>query len=67
MKLATDERWQEFQLDIGDKAYLRLHKGSYLSGIPKAKIGQRQVGPFEVEKVIGSKAYKLKLPADWKI
>jgi len=67
MKLAADERRQEFQLAVGDKAYLRLHKGYHLPGIPKAKIGQQRVGPFEVENVVGSNAYKLKLPAHWKI
>ena len=40
MKLAADKRHQEFQLAVGDKAYLRLHKGYHLPGIPKAKIGQ---------------------------
>ena len=60
MKLAADERHQEFQLDV---VYLCLHKGYHLPGVPKAKIRQRRVGPFEVEKVVRSNAYKLKLPA----
>ena len=62
MKLAADKKRSEFSLAVGDKAYLRLHKGYHLPGIPKAKLGQQRVGPFEVLAIIGSNAYKLRLP-----
>ena len=53
---------------MGDKAYyIHLYKGYHLAGIPEVKLGQQQVGPFEVLKCIGSNAYKLKLPDHWKI
>ena len=68
MKIHTDRKREEFLLKPGDKAYLRLHKGYHLPGVPKAKIGQQRVGPFEVEAVVGGgNAYKLKLPKSWKI
>lgn len=49
MKIVADKRRQEFFLAVGDRAYLRFHKGYHLPGVPKAKIGQQCVGPFEVE------------------
>jgi hypothetical protein len=67
MKLSTDKKRSEFSLAVGDMAYLRLHKGYHLPGIPKAKLGQQRVGPFEVLAIVGSNAYKLKLPESWKI
>jgi hypothetical protein len=67
MKLATDKKRLPFTLAVGDKAYLRLHKGYHLPGIPKAKLGQQRVGPFEVLAIVGSNAYKLKLPETWRI
>jgi hypothetical protein len=67
MKLSADKKRSEFTLAVGDKAYLRLHKGYQLPGIPKAKLGQQHVGPFEVLAVVGSNAYKLSLPPTWKI
>ena len=67
MKIVTDKKRLDFSLAVGDKAYLRLHKGYHLPGIPKAKLGQQRVGPFEVVAVVGSNAYKLKLPDSWKI
>jgi hypothetical protein len=67
MKIATDKKRLDFSLAVGDKAYLQLHKGYRLPGIPKAKLGQQRVGPFEVLTIIGSNAFKLKLPETWKI
>ena len=67
MKASTDKKRQDFTLAVGDFAYIRLHKGYHLPGIPKAKLGQQRVGPFEVEAVVGTNAYKLKLPTGWKI
>src|SRR5204863_2485466 len=48
MKLHADRKHEDFTLAVGDKAYIRLHKGYHLAGIPKAKFGQQRVGPFEV-------------------
>jgi len=68
MKIHADRKREEFLLKPGDKAYLRLHTGYHLPGVPKAKIGQQRVGPFEVEEVVGGgNAYKLKLPKSWKV
>lgn len=62
-----DKKRSEFNLAVGDKAYIRLHEGYHLPGIPKPKIGQQRVGPFEVEAIIGTNAYRLKLPPHWRI
>lgn len=37
---------------------VNIHKG-----VPKAKIGQQRVGPFEAKAITALNAYKLKLPA----
>ena len=67
MKLHADRKREDFTLAIGDKAYIRLYKGYHLAGIPKAKLGQQRVGPFEVLKCISSNAYRLNVPDHWKI
>jgi hypothetical protein len=38
-----------------------------LKGIPKSKLGDQRVGPFEVVEKVGGLAYKLLLPLEWKI
>jgi len=67
MKMHADKSRQEFELKVGDKAFIRLHKGYHLPGIPKPKIRQQRAGPFEVETIVGTNAYKLKLPTTWRI
>jgi transposase InsO family protein len=54
-------------LNPGDKAYLRLGAGYKLRGVPKAKLGQQRVGPFEVIRKVGQQAYELRLPPEWRI
>ena len=58
---------QEFILKAEDKAFIYLNKRYHLPGIPKAKIGQQCARPFEVEVVMGTNAYKLKLPSTWHV
>jgi len=57
---------------VGDKVFLRLaspssKSGYVLSATIKLKIAQQRAGPFEIIKVVGKNAYKLKLPVNWKI
>jgi len=67
MKENVDKSSQEFILKAGNKAFIHLNKGYHLPSIFKAKIGQQRVGPFEVEAVVGTNAYKLKLPPTWRV
>jgi len=67
MKENVDKSHQEFTLKAEDKAFIRLNKGYHLPGIPKLKIGQQRAGPFEVEAVVETNTYKLKLPPTWRI
>ena len=41
MKLYANRKHVDFTLAVGDKAYIRLHKGYHLAGIPNAKLGQQ--------------------------
>jgi hypothetical protein len=55
--------------NIGDRVYLRLHKG-YL--VPQAavlgrKLGQQFTGPFRITERVGRSAYRLAVPQHWKI
>src|SRR5277367_5055949 len=57
---------------VGNKVFLRLASPSSKSGyvLPatfKPKLAQQRAGPFEIIKVVGKNAYKLKLPVTWKI
>jgi Chromo (CHRromatin Organisation MOdifier) domain len=58
---------------VGDKVYLRLNNGKgsmpgyTLSGTIKPKLSQQRAGPFEVTRIVGKNAYRLKLPITWKI
>ncbi len=50
---------------VGDKVWLdstNLHLPR-----PKKKLDDKRVGPFTILKKVGAAAYKLKLPAHWKI
>src|SRR6202023_644812 len=58
---------KELNLKVGDKAYLQLGKGYQLKGIPKSKLGDQRVGPFTVLEKVGSLAYRLDLPTEWRI
>lgn len=64
-----DKKHQPLFLKEGSWAYLRMHHG-YSIPLPKnmtAKWSQRRIGPFKIIKKIGNLAYRLNLPAHWKI
>ena len=67
-----DPKRKAISFAVGDKVFLRLASPSSKSGyvLPatiKPKLAQQRVGPFEIIKVVGKNAYKLKLPVNWKI
>src|SRR5437667_2222880 len=67
-----DPKRKAISFAVGDKVFLRLASPSSKSGyvLPttiKPKLAQQRAGPFEIIKVVGKNAYKLKLPVTWKI
>ena len=67
-----DKKRKPISFAVGDMVFLRLASPSSKSGyvLPatmKPKISQQRAGPFEILKVVGKNAYKLKLPVTWKI
>ena len=64
-----DRVHQPMNLKVGDFAVLRLHKGYSIPstvGVTK-KLTQQYVGPFRVLERVGRLAYRLNVPADWRI
>jgi hypothetical protein len=63
-KSYADRRRKPPQFQVGDFLYLRVSptKGVQYFGI-KGKLAPRYVGPFEILKVCGPVAYKLRLPS----
>ena len=59
------ERRSLVEYKKGDQVFL---DGTNLPvNMPNRKLGQKQFGPFKVEDKVGRAAYKLKLPATWKL
>jgi hypothetical protein len=54
-------------MDVGDRAFLRLHRGYNLPGKPNRKLSEQRTGLFEIVRRVGKLAYELKLPPQWKI
>jgi hypothetical protein len=67
MARGYNNKHKEISLNVGDKAYIRLGNGYKLRGIPKAKLSLQRVGPFEIVAKVGTLAYELRLPDDWRI
>jgi hypothetical protein len=63
-KSYADRRRKPLQFQVGDFVYLRVSptKGVQCFGI-KGKLAPRHVGPFEILKVCGPVAYKIRLPS----
>jgi hypothetical protein len=58
-KLRYDAKHRFLEFDVGDKVYLKLHKGYHLPGSPPRKWSQQRAGPYTVVKRVGDLAYKL--------
>jgi hypothetical protein len=54
-------------MDVGDMAYIRLHKGYNLPGHPNHKLTEQHTTPLRVKRHVGRLAYELELPPNWKI
>ena len=54
------------QFKLGDKVYLKLHKGYNIPGETR-KLGQQRVRPLKVKARISTLAYRLEIPDSWKI
>ena len=54
---------------VGDKAFIKLHKGYNIlsTALLGKKLSQQYVGPFRVMEKIGRLAYKLEIPAHWRV
>jgi hypothetical protein len=53
-------------MNVGDVAYIRLHKGHSIP-LASKKLGQQRIGPFCILERIGRLAYKLDIPQHWRI
>jgi len=65
-KFYYDRKHMRVELQVGEMAFIRLHKGY---NIPAAhrKLGQQRVGPFEVVKKVRRLAYQLDIPRHWRM
>ena len=64
-KARYDLHHRPAQFAVGDRVLLST-RHLRLRGVP-AKLQRRYVGPFTIIEVIGTQAYTLELPEDWKI
>ena len=53
------------QFKLGDKVY--LSRKNIQTTRPSGKLDTKRLGPFEITRTIGSNAYELKLPPQWRI
>ena len=61
-KRRYDGKHRPIEFEVGDKVYLRLHRGYHLPGNPSRKYSQQRAGPFVVKKRVGRLAYELDFP-----
>lgn len=62
-----DRHHRPLTLQVGEQAFLRLHKGYTLPSVKSPKLAIQRVGPFTILERKGNLAYKLDLPVNWKI
>jgi hypothetical protein len=66
-KQAYDRKHTPMFFEVGDYVNLRLHKGYKIPSVTNVKLSQQYVGSFRVIERIGRLAYRLELPANWKV
>ena len=66
-KQAYDRKHAPMFFQVGDYVNLRLHKGYKIPSVANVKLGQQYVGSFRVIERVGRLAYRLELPAHWKV
>ena len=59
-----DEHHKPVTFKVGDQVMLSTRNLS--SNRPSKKLGPKKAGPFRIDKVLGTQAYRLKLPTTWK-
>jgi hypothetical protein len=65
MKRQVDRNRQPSRkYEVGDKVLLDVTNLNL--NVPSKKLSSRRVGPFEITKIVGEGAYRLRLPAHWK-
>ena len=62
-----DKHHRPIEFQIGDDVFLKLHHGYSLPGVDNMKLSNQRAGPFQVLEKVGKLAYRLQLPAHWKI
>lgn len=62
-----DNKHRSLTMEIGSKASIKLHKEHCLPGLDDAKPADQRAGLFKILDKVGSLAYKLDLPASWRI
>ena len=69
MKVQADKHRTQREFDVGDLVYLKLipYQLQSLSCHSYHKLQPRFYGPYVVDARVGKVAYKLQLPADYKL
>lgn len=63
MKLYADRRRTPVEFEVGDRVWLSC-KNLHFKGQPSKKLLCRFIGPYTVEKRVGTQSYKLTLPVE---
>ena len=66
-KFRYDSKHKALVMEKGDKAFVKLHRGYRLPGLENAKLSNQRAGPFTILERVGNLAYRLDLPAIWKV
>ena len=67
MKLRHNGSHPALLMEVGDSAYIKLHKGYNLKGLENKKISNQRASPFKIIRRVHENAYELELPPLWKI
>ncbi|TAQ84474.1 hypothetical protein B7494_g7190 [Chlorociboria aeruginascens] len=67
MKFYYDKKHKSISMKVGDKAFIKLHKGYTIPSATSKKLHQQRVGPFTIIEKIGQLAYKLDIPQHWRV
>ncbi len=64
-KSYTDHRWRDLEFQVGDHVFLKILplKGTVRFGKTR-KLSPRFIGPFQILRRVGNRAYELELPPD---
>ena len=69
MKQQADKKCRKIELQVGDFVYLKLqpYKQRSLAQRANQKLSMRYYGPYKIIQRVGTVAYKLELPRDFRI